>query len=327
MDDDHVESKQCNEIDHGAMMEQALPGFWRHCFDYFSAPSLVLQVLAVRPTFASSKYTIKTTEMQLLRRCTLILSVAIALSVLVLVSQTFWRAAQSNPPALGPSVQDLQILVVILLSLSGLYMVVFLLSPSMSSLILKQQADQTVNLVRNQMSLALNELRELKDEMGKIVQKTEAALRELRQEARNPGGAPTPNASTNHVNVRELAHVSGRLRVVDNELVQIYQALASPGTLYDPASAGFYLNRAIGLCTDPSAAADLHYALGCLLAREGEPGEALLEVQTAFRNKSPDLEQKLAKDTEEGGPLFELANQPPYDRVVNELLLDVSVGA
>ena len=37
--------------------------------------------------------------------------------------------------------------------------------------------------------------------------------------------------------------------------------------------------------------------------------------------------EMLLRDTEEGGDLLVLANTPPYDNAVNDLLLNLSVGA
>ena len=275
--------------------------------------------------------------MQWLRRCTLVVSIGLGVSVLALVIHTFWMASQSNPPLLGQRVQDLQILVIILLALSSLYTVVFLLSPSVSDRILRRQADQTVKAVKVQMTASVAEMRELKEEFRRIMLGNEKLLRQLRSEAQAVRVLPKtaeirePTASAISAEPpaagRDSAKSSGRLHVVDNELVTIYQALAHPGGKPQGSSAKAFLNRAIGATSDPAKAADLHYTLGCLLARNGELEEALREIQMAFLNKSPELDQKLAKDIEEGGPLFELANSEPSDQVLLDLLMDVSVGA
>ena len=88
---------------------------------------------------------------------------------------------------------------------------------------------------------------------------------------------------------------------------------------------------------DPANAALVHYALDCALARRGQSasmGEqsqdflrATLELEAAFAHPSRQLEQMLAQDTEEGGDLFVLASTPPYGKLVDDLLLNVSVGA
>src|SRR5437764_15159391 len=104
--------------------------------------------------------------MQTLRRITLIFAIGIALSVLALVTHTFWSASKIDAPVLGQRVQDLQILVIILLGLAGLYTVLFLLSPNMSELLLKEQADVTVKNVKTQVSIAMGVLRALREEIS-----------------------------------------------------------------------------------------------------------------------------------------------------------------
>ncbi len=219
-------------------------------------------------------------------------------------------------------------LVIILLALSSLYTVVFLLTPSVSDRILRRQADQTVKAVEAQLQASLEEFREVKEEFRRIMLGNERLLRQLQSERAtvSPRSSESPRAAAPGGGL-QYAQLSGRLRVVDKELVNIYQALAAPETKQESRSAILYLNRAIGLTSDPAAAADLHYTLGCLLGRQGELEEALREIQMAFLNKCPELDQKLAKDTEEGGPLYELANREPYDQVILDLLMDVRVGA
>lgn len=88
---------------------------------------------------------------------------------------------------------------------------------------------------------------------------------------------------------------------------------------------------------DPRNTALIHYALGCVLARRGQeapPGyraqylvRSIQQLQAAFTHPSRQLEQMLARDTEEDGDLAVLANTPPYENAVNDLLLNLSVGA
>jgi hypothetical protein len=267
------------------------------------------------------------TKMQWLRRITLIFAVGIGLSVLALVTHTFWSASQVDAPVLGQRMQDLQILVIILLGLAGLYTVVFLLSPNMSERILREQAEVTVKGVKVQLSVALGDFRELREEIREIMGAQTKALREIRTEVvAAPPQTPAPAAS-NHLDGREYMQLSGRLRLLNNELVQIYQALAAVSAPQDDSLARSYMNQALTLTPDPAAAAEIHYALACLLARQEDLGEAMVELQTAFLNKSRELEESLAKDTEEGGPLYALATKAPHDKLVNDLLMNVSVGA
>jgi tetratricopeptide (TPR) repeat protein len=88
---------------------------------------------------------------------------------------------------------------------------------------------------------------------------------------------------------------------------------------------------------DPASAALVHYALACTLSRRGQSapaGEqsqyflrATRELDAAFAHPSRPLDQMFSRDTEEDGDLFALANTPPYENLINELLLNVSVGA
>jgi ElaB/YqjD/DUF883 family membrane-anchored ribosome-binding protein len=88
---------------------------------------------------------------------------------------------------------------------------------------------------------------------------------------------------------------------------------------------------------DPSNAALVHYALACALSRRGQSAtegnrpqdflRATRELEAAFAHPSRRIEQMLSQDTEEGGDLFVLANTPPYGNLVDDLMLNVSVGA
>ena len=241
----------------------------------------------------------KTKKMQWLRRCTLLVSIGLGLSVLALVIHTFWLGSQSNPPLLSQRIQDLQILVIILLALSSLYTVVFLLSPSVSDRILRQQAEQTVRAVKAQLARSMEEFHELKEEFRRIMLGNEKLARQLRWDA--SAGSPKTK--------------------------EVPEATAPPSKTEAPVGGDDQLNRAISLTSDTAAAAELRYSRGCLLASQGDLEKASREIQMAFLNKSPDLEQRLARDTEEGGPLYELANREPYDQVILDLLMNVSIGA
>jgi tetratricopeptide (TPR) repeat protein len=88
---------------------------------------------------------------------------------------------------------------------------------------------------------------------------------------------------------------------------------------------------------DAQGTSQVHYALACVLARRGQcqPAgrraswflQAMEELDAAFRHPSNQLEQMLSRDTEEGGDLYVLANTSPYGKAVDELLLNVKVGA
>ncbi len=88
---------------------------------------------------------------------------------------------------------------------------------------------------------------------------------------------------------------------------------------------------------DAERAALVHYTLACTLARRAQsatPAEqpqylvrATEELKAAFTHPSRQLDEMLSRDTEEGGDLVVLANMPPYESAIDELLLNVCVGA
>jgi tetratricopeptide (TPR) repeat protein len=80
--------------------------------------------------------------------------------------------------------------------------------------------------------------------------------------------------------------------------------------------------------TDAPFTAEIRYELACTQALRG-PGhfeEAMEHLKEAFRGKTPSIEQRISRDIDEAGPLRALASQPPFDKAVNDLLLDVSVS-
>lgn len=269
--------------------------------------------------------------MQWLRRITLIFAVGIGLAVLVLVTHTFWSASQVDAPLVGQRMQDLQILVIILLGLAGLYTVVFLLSPNMSERILREQAEVTVKGVKNALSIALGDLRELREEVRQIMSEQTKVIRQMRAEVVAHPAPPTPappqTPAAPAADRHEYIQLSKRMRLLNSELVRIYEALAGLCAPDDDARARTYMKQALSLTPDPVAAAEVHYALACLLARKGELSEAVVELQTAFQNASRELQEKLTRDIEEGGPLYGLATTAPHDNAVNDLLTNVSVGS
>jgi tetratricopeptide (TPR) repeat protein len=78
---------------------------------------------------------------------------------------------------------------------------------------------------------------------------------------------------------------------------------------------------------DAQFASEIQYELGCTLALRG-PGcyeQAVECLRLAFRHKTPSIEKRISRDIDEGGALYALASQPPFDRAINDLLLDVNV--
>ncbi len=80
---------------------------------------------------------------------------------------------------------------------------------------------------------------------------------------------------------------------------------------------------------DARSTALVQYELACVLAHRGPQNyqRAIDCLTGAFEHPSPQLDEWLLRDTEEGGDLFELANTPPYSKAIDELLMNMSVGA
>jgi hypothetical protein len=96
---------------------------------------------------------------------------------------------------------------------------------------------------------------------------------------------------------------------------------------FDRARSRFYLERALRLATQESPlASEIHYQLACHFAASRHFPVALRELGAAFEHQFKTLEERLASDIEEGGKLYELASTAPFDRSVNDLLLNISIG-
>jgi hypothetical protein len=50
------------------------------------------------------------------------------------------------------------------------------------------------------------------------------------------------------------------------------------------------------------------------------------ELTAAFERQFKTLDERLARDIEERGKLYELASTPPFEKAVNDLLLNMSIG-
>jgi hypothetical protein len=103
---------------------------------------------------------------------------------------------------------------------------------------------------------------------------------------------------------------------------------ASSGSAsWDSARARFYLEHALGLAPPASAlASEIHYQLACRFAASHDFPRANRELEAAFEHRFKTLDEKLANDIDEGGQLYELASTAPFDKAVNDLLLNMSVG-
>jgi tetratricopeptide (TPR) repeat protein len=125
-------------------------------------------------------------------------------------------------------------------------------------------------------------------------------------------------------------------------------AACEPGNSPDPVKSGrakynlAVINRATGRLdeaedllrnalllahADTALLAEIRYELACTSALRG-PGhfeQAMEHLRSAFRGKTLFIEKRISRDIDDGGPLQALASRPPFDKAVNDLLLDVSV--
>ncbi len=69
----------------------------------------------------------------------------------------------------------------------------------------------------------------------------------------------------------------------------------------------------------------IHYDLACLYAANKDFAHATGELALAFQRPSKALDDRIAQDIEEGGKLYNLATTPPFDKVLNDLLLNITL--
>jgi hypothetical protein len=288
--------------------------------------------------------------MAVLRKIALGLLLAAAAGVLVMATWELWNYQQrANFPLpnrvdlLAKRVGDMELLVLLLLGTSGLYAIVFAISSHFSATSFARQADQTIGHIQDQIGLMMGDLRELQGEteakLGQITAPTPAAANPAGWEAQI--AEMTARAATYQ---DQPLSEHDRLEVMQDECMAAYlevvayahgrTALAGLylefGRIYaslDPARSRFYLERALRMAVPESAiASEIHYQLACRYAAAHAFPHAMRELTAAFEHQFKTLEEKLASDIEEGGQLYELASTAPFDKSVNDLLLNMSIG-
>jgi hypothetical protein len=296
--------------------------------------------------------------MTTIRRVTLALLVTVSLGVLTIAVSLAWNHRQWDYlPLHGPytsvlderphiledrveiltkRVVDVELLVLLLLAASGLYSIVFAVTSYLSAVGFGRQADRTIRSFRDQLGVAMDDLRELKEE-------TE---RKLRQE---PKYAPDGNLggyvamiSARIASFRpdrlddqdrlELLHYESAVAYLELtggteiavSIARLFRALAS---FYDSRDkARFYLNRAVHISPAGSElACGIHYDLACWYAANNDFAHSTGELALAFQRPSKALDDRIAQDIEEGGELYKLANTPPFDKELNDLLLNITL--
>jgi hypothetical protein len=260
------------------------------------------------------------------------------------------RILQDRMDLLTKRVGDMELLVLVLLGTSGLYAIVFVASSYFSATSFARQADHTIRHIQDQIGVAMGDLRELQEETEqRLHQITDVAVAEQTREtpAERPAEWETQIAEINaRLLVFEDRHLSehDRLELVQDENTTAYlevmagsRSRSSLAGLYlgfgriysssDSARSRFYLERALRLAAPESpVASEIHYQLACRFAASHEFPLAVRELTAAFQHQFKTLEERLAGDIEEGGKLYELASTAPFEKAVNDLLLNMSIG-
>jgi hypothetical protein len=279
-----------------------------------------------------------------LRKVTLVAVLLASLAVLAMAAYLFWGFDQRPLDTLA---DDILLLVVILLASCGLYAMVFALSSYSSAVAFARQADQSIASIRDQLGIAMGELRALQEE----------ARKNLQQQQPSAGASTTPRTTPANVEAHLSAilkriaawdgaalEAQGKLELMHYEnaaayleltggphagpsLAALYRRFAEIYAANDKTRQRFYLTRALSLApSDSRSASEIHYDLACWFADNRDFSHALGELTLAFQHQSKALDDRLAQDIEEGGRLYLLASTPPFEKAVNDLLLNMSIG-
>ena len=296
--------------------------------------------------------------MTTIRRVTLALLITVSLAVLTIAVLLAWNYRQWDYlPLHGPytsdvdqrshilqdrveiltkRVVDMELLVLLLLGASGLYSFVFAATSYFGAASFGRQADRTITTFRDELSLAMGGLRDLKQELK----------RELNEETNQPNAGSFEQhvaaISARIAGLRpdrldeqarlELLHYESAVAYLEltggaeiaASIARLYRTLAS---FYDSRDkARFYLNRALLLApSDSELAFGIHYDLACWHAANNDLAHSTVELSLAFQRPSKALDDRIARDIEERGELYKLANTPPFDKVLNDLLLNITL--
>jgi hypothetical protein len=282
-----------------------------------------------------------------LRKVTLVWVLAASLAVLALAVYLFWNLGPGNN-ILDERAGYIELLIGILLASSGLYAIVFALGSYLSAMSFARQADRSIAAIRDQLGIAMSELRALQDEARKALQPAAQPQRADEATGQHPIKDLEIQISTI---IRQIAKWSratsdsqAKLELLHYESAAAYLELiggaqlgASMAGLYrlfaelyaasDKARQRFYLSRALSLAPpDSRTASEIHYDLACWFADSRDFSHALGELTLAFQHQSKTLDDRLARDIEEGGRLYQLASTPPFEKALNDLLLNMSIG-
>src|SRR5581483_3540317 len=188
------------------------------------------------------------------------------------------RALQEHIDLLAKRVGDMELLTLILLGTSGLYAMVFVASSYFSATSFARQADQTIDDMRDQIGLAMGDLRELQEQTERRVRQMtaspapDAAPAQPVPDVQTAGWQSQVNELSARLAVWQDRPLSehARLELVQDENVAAYLEVAAGakagsamcadlaglylgfGRIYassDSARSRFYLERALRLAT------------------------------------------------------------------------------
>lgn len=245
---------------------------------------------------------------------------------------------QDRMDLLSKRVGDMELLVLILLGTSGLYAIVFVASSYVSATSFTRQAGQTISHIQDQIGLAMGDLRELQEQTEQklngmlpgVPSNVENQVAEMT--ARLAGWRDEPLSEESRLHLLRDESAAAHLDAVAGSqlgeaLSALYLGFSRVYSGSDPARSRFYLDQALRLTPPKSPlASEIHYELACRFARSHDFGRAIAELTSAFQHQFKALDERLASDIEEGGQLYELASTPPFDKAVNDLLLNMSIG-
>ncbi len=279
-----------------------------------------------------------------LRKVTLVVVLVASLAVLALAVYLFWDLG-SGHNTLDEPIGDLELLVGILLASCGLYAIVFALGSYLSAMNFARQADRSIAAIREQLGIAVSELRALQDEARKVLHPqphpqnaNQAAVSpnlEAQVDAIARQIAKWNSAALDSQAKLELLHYESAAAYLEliggaqlgASLAGLYRRFAELHAADDKTRQRFYLNRALSLAPpDSRSASEIHYDLACWFADNRDFSHALGELTVAFQHQSKTLDDRLARDIEEGGRLYQLASTPPFEKALNDLLLNMSIG-
>lgn len=263
------------------------------------------------------------------------------------------RILEDRVEVLAGRVANMELLVLVLLGTCGLYAIVFVASSYLSSKSFARLADRTIANMKDEIGVAMGDLRSLQEETqrrlgmnpfqrvfpaepaveqipgGVISDAWESRLANMTQrtaqwQGKGLGEHESLELLRYEAEAAYLEVAGGRRLALD--VASVYRNFAAIYTTKDPIRARFYLDRALVLAfAEPQLASEIRYHLACWFAAAGDFEQAVSSLTAAFQQPSNALDARLATDLEEGGRLYRLASTPPFDKQLNDLLLNVRI--